>query len=210
MKLLYGTMNQGKLHFMRRRIEKLGLEIYGLSDIKEPIPNVEETGNSPLVNARLKAETYYKAFGVPVFSCDSGLYLEGVPEELQPGVHVRRVNGKNLSDEEMISYYGGLAKKYGPLRARYKHAICLIFSEEERYESMEETLWGSPFLIVDTPHKKRIPGFPLDSLSVDIGTGLYFHEKDIADEDKSEENSGFYRYFEKILKERQKKDRKTF
>mgnify|MGYP002225500190 CR=1 FL=1 len=67
---------------------------------------------------------YYEAFQIPVFSCDSGLYFDNVPDEVQPGVHVRNVNGKCLSDDEMIDYYSGLVKAYGNLVARYRNAIC--------------------------------------------------------------------------------------
>lgn len=41
---------------------------------------------------------------IPVFASDSGLYIEGIEAERQPGVHVRRVGGKELTDEEMIDY----------------------------------------------------------------------------------------------------------
>ena len=58
-------------------------------------------------------DVYYDAFQMPVFSCDSGLYFDNVPDQVQPGVHVRNVNGKCLSDEEMLDYCGGLAKQYG-------------------------------------------------------------------------------------------------
>lgn len=52
-----------------------------------------------------------KLFICPVFSCDSGLYFDNVPDEIQPGVHVRTINGKYLSDEEMLAYYTGLGKE---------------------------------------------------------------------------------------------------
>ena len=102
LKLLYGTGNSAKLDAMRHRLEGLNLEILGLRDIDKRIPEVEENGVTPLENARVKAHAYYETFGMPVFSCDSGLYFEGVPEEIQPGVHVRTVNGKYLTDEEML------------------------------------------------------------------------------------------------------------
>lgn len=129
MTLLYGTGNQAKLSAMKSRLEKLGIELIGLEDIRAQgklIPAVPENGSTPLENARLKALAYYKAFQMPVFSCDSGLYFDNVPDEIQPGIHVRNVNGKYLSDEEMIEYYTGLARQYGNLAARYRNAICLV------------------------------------------------------------------------------------
>ena len=41
---------------------------------------------------------------------DDTLYIEGVPKDLQPGLFVRRVNGKSLTDEEMIEHYTNLVK----------------------------------------------------------------------------------------------------
>ena len=107
MKLLYGTGNPAKFYAMERRLENLGIELISLNDLKAEgisIPQVPEDGNTPLENARQKAMAYYEAFQIPVFSCDSGLYFDNVPDEVQPGVHVRTINGKCLSDEQMIEY----------------------------------------------------------------------------------------------------------
>lgn len=138
MKLLYGTGNLAKLSAMRNRLEQLDIELIGLNDLKvegKNVPEVKEDGNTPLENARLKAMVYYEAFQIPVFSCDSGLYFDNVPDEVQPGVHVRNVNGKCLSDDEMIDYYSGLVKAYGNLVARYRNAICFVMDNTHIYEA---------------------------------------------------------------------------
>lgn len=199
MKLLYGTTNQGKLQAARKWMPDLDIELIGLHDMEQPIPEVDESGKTPLENARLKAEAYYKAFGVPVFSCDSGLYFDGLPEELQPGLHIRRVGGKELTDDEMITYYSGLAARYAPLRAFYKNAVCFILNGEKRYESMDESLWGNWFGIVSTPHKTRVPGFPLDSLSIHLKTGKYYH--DLAGWEDTKVDRGFRQFFQKVMAE---------
>ena len=41
---------------------------------------------------------------IPTIGMDNNLFIEELPEEKQPGTYVRRVNGKELSDEEMILY----------------------------------------------------------------------------------------------------------
>lgn len=95
MKLLFGTGNQAKLNVMKIRLKPLGINLIGLEDLKKEgytVPRVPETGNTPLENARQKAMAYYQVFKMPVFSCDSGLYFDEVPDEIQPGVHVRNVN----------------------------------------------------------------------------------------------------------------------
>ena len=73
MKLLYGTGNPAKAAAMQNRIAGLGIELISLQDLRAQgveIPNVPETGNTPLENARQKAHAYYEAFRMPVFSCD--------------------------------------------------------------------------------------------------------------------------------------------
>ena len=205
MELIYGTGNDAKLAYMRRTLSDLPLQITGLLDAAKirgiELPEVEENGNTPLENARQKAEAYFALFHSPVFSCDSGLYLydhltgELLPEEVQPGIHVRGRGEKRLSDEELLTHYVGLVKKYGRIRARYQNAICLIFNEEIRQESMEENLWGEPFLHTDVPHTKKVPGFPLDGISIDIKTGRYFYDLENNSQDEIVSNSGFSLFF---------------
>lgn len=165
------------------------------------LPIIEENGNTPLENARLKAESYFRLFQCPVFSCDSGLYLwnhaTGVPlpEEEQPGIHVRGRGDGRLTDDELLEHYISMVRKYGPIRARYKNAICLIWNEAVREESMEEGLWGEAFLLTDIPHKKRVPGFPLDSISLDMKTGRYFYDMEDNLQDNIVSNNGFIKNF---------------
>ncbi len=199
MKLLYGTGNPAKLEAMRRRLTGLKAEIVGLNELNKEIPVVLEEGNTPLENARQKALAYYETFGMPVFSCDSGLYIEELPEELQPSVHVRTVKGKYLTDEEMIAYYSGLAKEYGNLTARYKNAICLILDPEHIYESMEESLSSKPFIITSKPHSLIKKGFPLDSLSLEIKSGKYYYDLEDDELDQVAVEDGFQDFFQKHL-----------
>ena len=208
MELLYGTTNKAKLESMRRITKILGIEIIGLKDIlarpefsKIKLPEIDESGKNPLENAKIKAMAYYKTFGIPVFSCDSGLYFEEVLENQQPGTHVRRVGGKELSDSEMIEYYGKLAASFGgKLTAKYKNAICLVLSENEVFSSMDSSLEIEPFYLVSKPHEKVVSGFPLDALSVEIESGKYFQDLDqkLAVDKKTIEE-GFSQFFKGIL-----------
>lgn len=203
MKLLYGTGNPAKLESMKTRLAKLDIELLGLQDLVaggKNIPKVPEDGNTPLENARQKAIAYYEAFQIPVFSCDSGLYFDDVPDEVQPGVHVRNINGKCLSDDEMIEYYTGLVRKYGKLKARYKNAICFVKDREHIYEAMEPSMASEPFLLTDRPHSTvRKQGFPLDSLSVDSKTGQYYYDLPPDRLDQVAVEDGFLMFFRKVL-----------
>ena len=203
MKLLYGTSNLAKLDAMNNRLGQLGIELIGLNDLKVKgytIPKVLENGDTPLENARLKALAYYEAFGMPVFSCDSGLYFDNVPDEVQPGVHVRNVKGKCLSDEEMIEYYSGLVKKYGNLVARYKNAICYVMDEEHIYEAMELSMESEKFILTDKPHSTiRKKGFPLDSISLDIKTNKYYYDLPEVKLEQVAVEDGFLMFFKRVL-----------
>ena len=202
MKLLYGTKNNAKISVMEKRLNKLGIELTGLNNLNSVIPDVPKDGSTPLENARQKAEAYYKAFKMPVFSCDSGLYFDNVPENIQPGVHVRTVNGRRLTDEGMVAYYSRLAHQYGNLTARYKNAICLILDNNHIYEAMEPSMESRQFIITDKQHKNKImkKGFPLDSLSIDIKSGKYYYDLPEEELEQMDVEDGFLKFFEEIIK----------
>ena len=200
MEEVYGTKNPAKLESMRRILKELPIEVVGLNELSVEIGEVEESGNSPLDNARLKAEAYYSVLKEPVFSCDSGLYIDGLDEERQPGVYARRVKGKTLSDDEMIKYYAGIAKEFGgKVTAQYKNAICLVMSNSKSYESMDEDISSERFILTDKPHPVRIKGFPLDSISIDENTGEYY--MDIKNEETESDmiGKGFREFFAKVI-----------
>lgn len=202
MKLLYGTGNQAKLNSMKEKLKGLDIEIAGLKEMSFKAEEPEETGNNPLENARIKALYYYGKYNQPTFSCDTGLFIEGLSKEQQPGVFVRRVQGNTLTDEEMISYYSKLAEKLGgKARAKYKNAICLVLDAKNVICYDGEDICWKDFWIVDKPFPTRNPGFPLDSISVDIGTGKYFIDTSYEEDENEEANvrNGFRNFFIRSL-----------
>lgn len=210
MKLLYGTGNPAKLDAMRHRLAGLGIELIGLKDlggVKQP--EIIEDGKTPLENARKKVEAYFNALHMPVFSCDSGLYFDNVAEDDQPGVHVRTVNGKYLSDEEMTVHYAALAEKYGGLTGRYKNAVSLILDADHRYDAMDPSMESAPFRMVSTPHPMSKKGFPLDRLSIDLRTGKYYYDlnEQEAALDQLAVEDGFLQFFERAMEEYHKMER---
>lgn len=202
MKLLYGTTNKAKITVMESAVRSLGIDIISLNDLECELPFINENGKTPLENAKIKAKAYYEAFHMPVFSCDSGLYFDELEDEEQPGLYIRRVNGKELTDEEMTDYYASLAKKHdGELIGRYRNAIYLILDENTTYSSMDMSIATEPFILTSIPHPKRVEGFPLDSLSKDIKTGEYYYnlkERDVS----SNVEDGLRCFFEKVMEEK--------
>ena len=199
MKLLYGTTNKAKITVMENAVKSLGVELIGLTDLNCEIPVIVENGKTPLENAEIKAKAYYEAFHMPVFSCDSGLYFEELEEEEQPGIHVRRVNGRELSDEEMTEYYGSLARAHGgKLTGRYRNAIYFILDENLHYSSMDISIATEPFILVSEPHPQKVEGFPLDRLSKDIKTGEYYYDLEEKEVSTNVEE-GLRSFFEKVF-----------
>ena len=72
---------------------------------------IEEDGATPIENAKIKALAYYRSARIPTVAFGGGLYYLDLKEDdsLQPKTHVRRVQGRGLNDEEMISYYRRIA-----------------------------------------------------------------------------------------------------
>ncbi len=177
MKILYGTTNRAKLELMKPVADALGFEVIGLNDLNGALPNIDESGKDPLENAEIKARAYYAAYGLPVFSCDSGLYFDGLPEDLQPMTHIRRIKGKVLTDEEMTAYYAGLSEAHGgKLIGRYKNAVYFIVNAELCFSRMDDSLASEPFIVSSIPHEKSQAGFPIDRLSIEIKTGKYYYD----------------------------------
>lgn len=112
MKYLFATTNKAKIRYYVTKLRERGIEVITLEDLNITC-DVDETGKDPVENAIIKARAYYELSGVPTIALDDGLFLEGVPAHIQPGTHVRRVNGKRLNDKEMIDYYIGLVNQYG-------------------------------------------------------------------------------------------------
>ena len=179
MKILYGTTNKAKLDLMRRAVSPLEIEIIGLDDLDINIPDVTENGSTPLENAEIKARAYFDAFKTPVFSCDSGLYFDGLDDDEQPGIYVRRVGGRELNDAEMTEHYAALSLRHGGnIIGRYRNAIYLILGEDRQYSSMDISIATEPFILASKPHEKSVQGFPLDRLSKDIKSGEYYYDMD--------------------------------
>lgn len=210
--IIYGTGNGAKITYMKDALKSLPIKIVGLHEAAAKrgieLSDIKETGTNPLENARLKAEGYYRLFKSPVFSCDSGIYLwnyvtgEPLPAEEQPGLHVRGDGKRRLSDEELLVYYIGLVKKYGQVCGRFKNGICLMWNEETRAESMTEDIWGEPFLLTDVPHAKKVEGFPLDRISLDISTRKYVYDLEESGGEEEAASRGFEKFFRQFLAER--------
>lgn len=162
MKVLFATTNPAKVKRYREELKNRNIELLTIKDLDFDL-KVEENGKDALENAYIKAKAYYDKTNITTIATDNNLFIEELPKEKQPGVYVRRVNGKRLTDEEMIEHYTKLVQENGgKLTARWVYGM-VIYNEKGK----KEYTWSKDhFYFVDKPCDKRNPGYPLDSISI--------------------------------------------
>ena len=179
-KVLFATENESKIKRFKNKLEKNNIEIISIKDMDKSV-DINENGKNAVENALIKARAYASICDYPVFAMDDNLYIEEIPDEKQPGMYVRRVNGKRLNDDEMIEYYSDLARKYGDngkITCRWVYGMAVINNgKESTYTWSKED-----FYIVDKPSNKINPGYPLDTISINKELNKYI--TDITDEDR--------------------------
>ena len=130
MKILFATKNPSKIEYYAKELEKNNLEVLTIKDLDSEV-QVEENGKNAIENAKIKAMAYYKETGLTTIGIDDNLFLENIEEEKQPGTNVRRVNGKRLSDDEMIDYYVSLVKENGGrINAKWVKGVAIYNGKE--------------------------------------------------------------------------------
>lgn len=180
-KIVFATGNPTKAKRFSKGLLEYDIEVLSLKDLDLKLDS-DENGNTAIENALIKARECYQKTNMPSIGMDDTLYLENVPNDKQPGLFVRRVNGKNLIDEEMIIHYTNLVKKYGKngkLNCKWIYGLAVIneLGIENTY-----TWEKDDFYMVDIPSDKMHPGYPLNSISKYKSIDKYF--TDITDEDK--------------------------
>ena len=80
----------------------------------------------------------------------------------------------------------------------YKLMAKSYLDETTCFSSMDESLETKPFIIVSEPHEKRVKGFPLDSLSIDIPSGKYYYDVGEKSLGGCDMDQGFTNFFKKF------------
>lgn len=183
MKVLFATTNPAKIKKYKDRLKEKGIDLITINDLDVKV-DVNENGKNALENAFIKAKSYYDATRVTCIGMDNNLFFENIPDEKQPGTHVRRINGKTLTDEEMIEYYTNLVKQYGgKIIAKWIYGMVIYDGKQKK-----EFSWSkSNFYFLDTPCAKRNPGYPLDSIAFVPEFNKYLVE--LTSEEKSANNN---------------------
>ena len=177
MKLLFGTTNQMKFDLMEKRLKKLkDIELVSPKELGIKI-DIDENGKTAEENAIIKAKAYYKVARIPVIAEDAGLYIDKFKKTEQPGLYVKRVNGKdNLSNDEVLNYYIDMLYKYnGRSLAHYYSGVCVI---DEEGNVFSDTIDETEFLLTVKKCKKvNLKGGILEPISYDLDAEKYFDER---------------------------------
>jgi len=185
MEVLFATRNPAKISYYAEELKKSGIQIYTLRD-KNVDFEVEETGKTAIENAILKAKTYYEKTNMKTIAIDDTLYIENISEEDQPGAKVRRVGGKELTDDEMLDHYTSLVRKYGgKLTAKWVKGVAIYDGSDLKTHVVE----GQNFYFVPDVSPIRRTGYPLDSITILPELNQYLSETKREDYEKTKKGS---------------------
>lgn len=172
--IILATTNPAKVTHVRSVLSNTEILVSGLPhDLV--LPEVIEDGATANENARKKALTYAMALGIAVMAMDNALYIEGLPDDQQPGLHVKRIPGHigEATDEQMLEYYTELiASLGGQVGAYWELGICLASPAGE----YRETTISVPRTLVSSSSPNSSSSYYLEKIQVDSVTGRYFSD----------------------------------
>lgn len=131
-KIVVATRNLGKKERFQRFLNKIAKKVLSLDDFNfTGKPN--ESGETAEENAKIKALFYAEKLNLPVFSEDESLFVDFLPENQQPGTHVRRVNGKELNDKELLAYWASITANVpkDKMTGRWHIAYCFVMPSQK-------------------------------------------------------------------------------
>jgi XTP/dITP diphosphohydrolase len=144
-RLLLASANQGKLRELRTILHGLPVELVGLAEagLGDP-PEVEETGDTFLDNALLKARAYAAWSGLAAVADDSGLEVDALGGA--PGVRSARYAGQGAGDQANLDKLLAELSGVPPERrtARFRCAAVLHDSGQGTWHA--EAAWDGRVL----------------------------------------------------------------
>ncbi|QQK80971.1 XTP/dITP diphosphatase [Salicibibacter cibi] len=130
--IVLATKNEGK----RMELETLlagAATVYSLRDYPQ-CPEIEETGETFVANARIKAEYVAEYTGFPALADDSGLAVDAL--DGAPGVYSARFAGEDKDDEKNNEKLLRSLEKV-PREERTARFICALVYKDPNGDSIE-------------------------------------------------------------------------
>ena len=185
MKLLFATGNDMKFQLMKERLKELDyIELVSPKD-EGIVLSIDENGKTAEENAIIKARAYHELTHLPTIAEDSGLFIDKFKDSEQPGLYVKRVNGReDLTEDEILAYYIAKLKEHGGRSlAHYYTGVCIIDDNNNMYS---DTIDETEFLLTTNQSVRvNLKGGVLDQISFDLDAEKFFN-------DRSEEEKEFH------------------
>ena len=162
--LLLASANRGKLRELRTILDGLPVELVGLTEagLGEP-PEVEETGDTFLENARIKARAYAAWSGRAAVADDSGLEVDALGGA--PGVRSARYAGQGAGDQANLDKLLAALAGVPPERRTARFRCAAVLVDPEGGEWHAEAAWEGQ--VLDAP--RGTGGFGYDPVFLPHG-----------------------------------------
>jgi XTP/dITP diphosphohydrolase len=186
--LLLASANRGKLRELRTILAGLPVELVGLAEAGlGDQPEVEETGDSFLENALLKARAYAGWSGLAAVADDSGLEVDALGGA--PGVRSARYAGQGASDQANLDKLLAALAGVPPERRAARFRCAAVLVDPDGGEWHAEASWEGRLL--DTPRGAN--GFGYDPVFLPDGWELTSAEVDQATKDAASHRGQAFR-----------------
>lgn len=129
MRLIFATQNSNKAKEVNALVGD-DFEILSLKDIKCDT-EIEETGNTLIENASIKASFIYQTYHYNCFADDTGLMVDALNGE--PGVYSARYAGIERNDDTNINLLLSRLAEKENRKAHFETVICLIIDGKTQY-----------------------------------------------------------------------------
>lgn len=142
-----------------------------------------ESGETAEQNAEIKAKFYAEKCGFVAFSEDEALYVDFLPPEKQPGVHVRRVEGKDeVDDDALLAYWERIVAQVpeDQRTGKWHTAYCVATPGGK----VKMVALDHPVIFFSPSSEIRIPGWPMSSLEGPVKFGKPHSE--LTDEERQQ------------------------
>lgn len=161
-KIVIATRNPAKKERFRELFIGMTGEIFALDDFSIT-EKPQEHGMTAEENAETKARFYSQKLNLPVFSEDEALYVDFLPPEKQPGVFVRRIEGKDeASDDKLLNYWEEIIA--GTLKEKRTGKWHIAYSLAFPDGLIKTVALDHEILFFSPSSKVKLPGWPMSSL----------------------------------------------
>ena len=133
MTFFVATKNEGKKKELLRILKPLGIDVISEKDLKEPLQDVIEDGNSFEENALIKAKAACKVTLLPSVADDSGLCVDAL--DGAPGIYTARFAGEECdsakNNEKLLSVMKDVPEN--ERTARFVSAVACVFPDGREF-----------------------------------------------------------------------------